>query len=74
MVFDRYYATVPRPEIPNPRYEVVRVNGMVDVMEFREYRQQNRDPTRAVFWMADDADILREGRDSVKDAESLRTR
>lgn len=73
-VLDRYYATIPRPAYPNPRYEVVQINGKVDVMEFREYSQQNRDPMRAVFWMADDADILREGRDSVKDAESLRTR
>jgi len=67
-----YYATSPRPEYPEPGYVVIEVNDEVDVIEHREYREQNRDPYVALFWMADDSQIVREGRDSKAIAETLR--
>lgn len=46
-------------------YEIVDVDGQVDVIEHRDYSEQNRDKTRALFWMCDDPDILREAREIV---------
>src|SRR5262249_53085987 len=57
---DAFYATSPRPQDPYPSYVVIEVNGEVDVIEHREYREQNRDPTVALFWMADDPQIVQE--------------
>jgi hypothetical protein len=59
-----YYATEPRPEFPDPSYIVVAVNGEVDVIEHRHKEQNTRDPKVALFWMAEDAEIIREAVDS----------
>jgi hypothetical protein len=58
---DAYYATEPRPAYPSPAYVAVKVGEQIDVIEHREY-EQNRDPTRAQFWMATDRAILQEAR------------
>ena len=58
---DAYYATEPRPAYPSPAYVVVKVGEQIDVVEHRAY-EQNRDPTRALFWMATDPAILQEAR------------
>jgi hypothetical protein len=68
-----FYATQPRPKYPYPSYVVVEVGNEVDVIEHREYREQNREPTRALFWMCDDPQVLHEAKDSVADRTSLRT-
>jgi hypothetical protein len=39
----------------------VKVGEQIDVVEHRAY-EQNRDPTRALFWMATDPAILQEAR------------
>jgi len=57
---DAYYATEPRPAYPSPAYVVVKVGEQIDVVEHRAY-EQNRDPTRALFWMATDPAILARG-------------
>ena len=69
---DVYYATEPRPKFPHPSYVVVEVNSEIDVIEHRKRSEQNREPTGALFWMTDNPDILREGRESKSNAASLR--
>lgn len=71
---DAFYATEPRPEFPHPSYVVVEVNGQIDVIEHRGYREQNRDPSRALFWMTGDPTILREALESRAQADALRLR
>lgn len=60
---DVFYATEPRPEYPHPSYVVVEIGGQIDVIEHREYAEQNRDPLRALFWLTDNAMILQEARE-----------
>lgn len=70
---DLYYGTTKQAEVYYATgYVVIQVNGEVDVIEHREYREQNRDPNVALFWMADDSQIVREGRASKANAEALR--
>ena len=57
---DIFYATNPRPAWPDPSYVVIKVNGVVDVIEHRRGEQNLRDPTKAVFWMTDNQEILKE--------------
>ncbi len=66
---DIFYATEPRPEYPYPSYVVVNVAGQIDVIEHRKHREQNRDPSRALFWMTTDAAILREAREKAQPDE-----
>ena len=61
---DKYYATEPRPEFPHPSYVVVEIDGQIDVIEHREGAQQNRDPSRALFWMTDNRSIIEEASDA----------
>ena len=67
---DVFYATEPRPEYFHPAYVVVEIGGQIDVIEHREYAQQNRDPLRALFWMTDDAVIIQEALDSKRESVS----
>jgi len=69
---DMYYATEPRPAYPHPTYVVIEVEGFVDVIEHREHSEQNREPTRALFWMADDPEILKEAREFAAGVGSQR--
>ena len=55
-------ANRPGEAYPRPSYIVVDVGGEIDVVEHREYREQNREPTRALFWMVSDPAILAEAR------------
>lgn len=63
---DTYYSTEPRPAFPEPAYVVVDADGQIDVIEHRSSQQNARDPTIALFWMADNPEILKEAKDSVR--------
>ena len=69
---DKYWATEPRPEFPKPTYIVIEIDGQIDVIEHRASAEQNRDPTRALFWMSNDESILEEARESRSHTKSLR--
>ena len=56
-----YYATSPRPTWPDPSYIVIKIDGVTDVVEHRKGEQNLRNPSSAVFWMANDEEILKEG-------------
>lgn len=69
---DAYYATEPRPPFPHPYYQVIEVDGQIDVIEHRDKAEQNREPLRALFWMCEDPEVLREARASAGDRAQLR--
>ena len=58
---DRFYAGDSRrmSDYPKPSYVVVEVNGQIDVIDHRRYSEQNREPTRAFFWMCNDPESSR---------------